>query len=86
MASPRSVVRYGYVANPPKKPKASLDPKPLKWSKPGLPFDLYEDSQEPFNAKAWQARREKRELEAADEGTTRKFTKMDLQAVFFEGP
>ena len=81
MASPRSVVRYGYVANPPKKPKASLDPKPLKWSKPGLPFDLYEDSQEPFNAKAWQARREKRELEAADEGTTRKFTKMDLQAV-----
>ena len=76
-----SVVRYGYMPNPPKKPKAALDPAPLKWAKRGVPFDLHEDSQEPYNAKSWRTRHEKREVEAADEGKACKFSRMDLQSV-----
>ena len=76
-----SIVRYGYVPIPPKQAQADLDPQPLTWAKPGVPVDLHEDSQEPFNACAWRGRREKRELEAADQGKQSKFTKLDLQAV-----
>ena len=76
-----SVVRYGYMPNPPKKPKQALDPAPLKWSKRGVQFDLHEDCQEPYNAQSWRVRHEKREVEAADEGKACKYTKLDLQSV-----
>ena len=39
--------------------KAAVDTEALPWSAAGVPFNVFEDSQEPFVATAWTKRREK---------------------------
>jgi len=73
-----SALRYGMES--PKKPNP--DKSPLRWVPPGAsPIDLFEESQEPFTAKAWRVRREERDCEAAKEGANSGFTKLDFNAL-----
>jgi len=58
-----SAVRYGTFAT---ERKPQVDGAPLTWTADGSHLNLYEESQEPFNAKALKARREKREREAIE--------------------
>ena len=44
----------------------------------GLPLDLFEESQQPFCATAWRARREKRDRQAAANSKDERFTKLDF--------
>ena len=84
-----SMVRYGYFTTD-KKPVVDV-PGCLPWSHDGSSLDLYKESQEPWNASAHQARREKREREAyavATPGAKKKaktdekpFSKMDFFAL-----
>lgn len=48
---------------------------------PGESFDAFKESQQPFNASAWRAKREKRDMEAAAEGASTVFTKLDFNAL-----
>ena len=82
-----SAVRYGAFAT---EKKPHLDSDPLTWTADGSTLCLYEESQEPFNAAAIKARREKRERDA--EGLARptdakkayRFGKLDLLAVIID--
>ena len=56
-----SAVRYCHFTTP---SKMAVDDSPLTWSMAGAPLNLHEESQEPFNAAALRARREKRERDA----------------------
>jgi len=58
-----SAVRYGTFAT---QTKREVDSTPLAWTADGSHLNLHEESQEPFNAKALKARREKREREESD--------------------
>ena len=73
-----SVVRYGTVPTP---RKAEIDDAPYKWSADGVDFDLFEDSQQPFNAHAWRARREKQDCEASKKDKSGVFTKLDFTSL-----
>ena len=76
-----SAVRYGKES--PK--KLEPDPSPLRWVPPGHPpIDLFEDSQQPFQAAAWRKRREHRDDEAATEGRNHVFTKLDFTALVLD--
>ena len=84
-----SAVRYGAFATA-RKPQVDL--APLTWSSTGESLALYEESQEPFNAKAFKGKREATEMRvaamAADQGVGSqavekpgKFTKLDFTAL-----
>ena len=73
-----SAVRYGHVPSP-KKP--TVDPDPLVWTHDGRTIDLYAESQEPWLARAWKARREAHECESARKGKGAKFNKTDLTSL-----
>ena len=84
-----SAVRYCHMPETEK----SVDEDPLLWvpeaswrkSRPDAgspPFDLFEESQEAFEAPAWRGRREKRDREAAKKGESAPpFSKMDFMAL-----
>ena len=55
-----SAVRYLTV---PSDKKVAVDAEPLSWAADGKALNLYEESQEPFNALAMKRRREKKALE-----------------------
>ena len=66
--------------------KPMVDANPVQWAKNGVPLNLYEESQEPFNAKALKRRREAVEArgngdDKPDEGAKVKFTKLDFHAL-----
>ena len=73
-----SAVRYGTVPTP-KKPV--VDDSPETWSADGGEFDLFEESQQPYNAGAWRARREKKDCTASVEETAPTFTKLDFTSL-----
>ena len=68
-----SVVRYLTHTNPPK--KLVVDGDRLVWSAPGVEFDVFEDAQELFQAKAWTQRRQKTDAESGSQPSTRPFSK-----------
>ena len=77
-----SAVRYGFYPTT-KKPKT--DKKPLCWTCPGIPpIDLFEDSQQPYQAHAWVARREGKDREAESKGTNTFFTKLDFTSLVLD--
>ena len=77
-----STVRYG-VFSTAKKPV--VDEKPLQYTKNGTPMNLYEESQEPFCAKAWKRKREDTEKQVSwkDKKACR-FTLVDFTAVVLD--
>ena len=72
-----SVLRYGTEFSM----KDDVDDKPDVWLAKGEVFDLFEESQEQYQANASVARRQKRDLNAAKEGKAVKFTKYDLTSL-----
>jgi hypothetical protein len=75
-----SAVRYGHTAS---LRKPAVDASPLVWTQSGAGLNLFEESQEPWNANAVKRRREQAAA-AADgqkDGKKTKFTKMDFSAV-----
>jgi len=78
-----SVLRY-LTTPTAKKPVVDNIKDMYVWTARGEALDLYEESQQPFQAKAWKRRREMQELAAASgEGPIKKsrFTKLDFTAV-----
>lgn len=78
-----SAVRYGAAATP---RKQTVDDAPLAWTPDGRELNLYEESQEPFVAKAWKRRREQKELGAEGvakqgKGGIATFAKIDFIAL-----
>ena len=63
------------------KKKLEVDGDRAVWLAPGESFNAFEESQEPFNARSWRAKREKRDMNAAAEGTSTVFTKLDFTAL-----
>jgi len=81
-----SVLRYLTTPSA-KKPVVDKIGDMYVWTASGGALDLYEESQEPFQAKAWKRRREKQELVAAGgQGPAKKgrFTKLDFTAVVID--
>ena len=75
-----SAIRYLYIETP---TKAEVDPEPWYWEKDGKSLDLFEMSQQPYNAEIWRKRREQKEKAAAGQDKKAKttFTKLDMYAV-----
>ena len=73
-----SAVWYGHVPFP-RKPVAHE--APVGWRRDGKRLDVFEESQEPFNAHALKAARERGDLSAAALGKRRNFTKLDFTAM-----
>ena len=73
-----SAVRYGVV---PTSKKPLVDESPETWSVDGVALDLFEDSQQPFNAAAWRARREKRDCAASTKDEAPSFNKLDFTSL-----
>ena len=61
--------------------KTEVDNDRVLWSLPGLAFDPFEDAQEGFQAKAWNARREKKATEAPALNQAEIFSKLDFMAL-----
>ena len=77
-----SLIRYGFFPTL-KKPKTDDDP--LRWTGAGVaPINLFEDGQEPFQAKAWVKRREQKDREGDSKGANTSFTKLDFTALVLE--
>jgi hypothetical protein len=84
-----SVVRYGTFTTP-KKPV--VDAEPLTWHVDGAELNLFEESQEPFNATAMKRRREVAAMRAAGDAVraggkiakTERFTVVDFKALVAE--
>ena len=60
------------------KRKLEVDADREVWLAEGESFDAFKESQEPYNAKAWRTKREKRDMEAAADGQPASFTKLDF--------
>ena len=73
-----SAVRYGHSGT---EKKPAVDKEAWRWTRDGHELDLFEDSQQPFKAEAWRARREKRDREAAAEQRETKLTKIDFYSL-----
>ena len=76
-----SAVRYLHI---PTNRKRRVDRKPEVWTRDGRTLNLYEMSQQPFQASAWKADRERRASEPLHEKTgknTERFTKLDFNAL-----
>ena len=74
-----SIMRYLVYTSETK--KAEVDAERLLWSLPGVVFDPFEDAQEGFQAKAWNARREKKAMEAPALHQSETFSKLDFLAL-----
>ena len=61
--------------------KLEVDGDRLVWLAPGEAFDAFKESQEPYNAGAWRAKREKRDLEASRQGKPAVFTSLDFKSL-----
>ena len=72
-------MRYLVYTSEPK--KREVDGDRLLWSLPGVVFDPFEDAQEGFQAKAWNARREKKAMEAPALHQSESFSKLDFLAL-----
>ena len=78
-----SVLRY--VTHTTEK-KTVVDSAREVWLAPGESFDAFKESQQAYNACAWRAKREKREMTAAPTGKPASFTKLDfITLVLSEG-
>ena len=75
-----SACRYGVCVTP---QKPSVDTKPLQHTMDGQALNLFEESQQPFLAAAWSARREQRALQPNTNGEER-FTKLDFNALIID--
>ena len=78
-----SAVRYGHIPTP-KKP--IVDQAPYQWTRDGHAMNLFEESQQPFQASMWKRRREALDAsECADPSIKKKrFGKLDLTAVILD--
>lgn len=78
-----SAVRYGVMATT-RKPE--VDGAPLVFTQSGQPLNLFEESQEPWNANAQKRRREAAAVVAAASAVAKKvrFNKMDFTAVVID--
>ena len=72
-----SVLRYGTELSK----KDDVDDKPHVWLARGEALDIFEESQQPYQAKAWVARREKKDIKAAKADKTATFTKLDFTSL-----
>jgi len=72
-----SVLRYGTEFSQ----KEGLDDKPHVWLARGEVLDIFEESQEPYQAKAAVGRRQRKDAQAAQDGKTSKFTKLDFTSI-----
>ena len=75
-----SIVRYLTSTSTHK----SIDAAYLKYAAEGVVFDTFEDANEPFVAKAWTGRREKKDMNAEAEGQGSVFTKLDFNALVID--
>ena len=80
-----SAVRYGVFTT---EKKAEVDPEPLVWVADGAELNLYEESQEPWNAYAFKKNREAAAARAAGDATksgkkrkAEKFSNLDFKAM-----
>jgi len=81
-----SAVRYCHIATP---TKPDVDETPWIWTarwegfanEAGAVVDLFEKSQQPFQADTWRKRREKQDKEASKAGGKTSFTKLDFTAL-----
>lgn len=80
-----SAIRYGFVPTP---AKPDVDEEPWVWTpewagpaSEAAAVDLFELSQEPFQADSWRKRREGHDKEASQKGAKTCFSKLDLTAV-----
>lgn len=78
-----SAVRYGHI---PSTHKEEVDLEPHVWTAAGTALDLFAESQEPWQARAWKRRREEHEKAASvsTKGRRMTFTKLDLTALIME--
>jgi len=72
-----SALRYLVFAT---KKKLEVDADRVLWLGPGETFNAFKESQEPFCAKAWTARREEREMVAGAEEKPPVFTELDFKS------
>eukprot|EP00973_Karenia_brevis_P031913 4404171-Karenia_brevis.AAC.1 len=76
-----------YLTVPTEKKPVVDDPEKLYiWTRSGRSLDLYAESQEPFIARAWKQRRERKELKEAAGGSNKRarFSKLDLTAIILD--
>ena len=72
-----SVLRYGTGLSK----KDDVDDKPEIWLGSGETIDIYEESQQPYQAKAWVARRERKDVQDARDDKAAKFSKLDFTSL-----
>ena len=72
-----SVLRYGTELSK----KDGVDDAPDVWLADGEVLNMFEESQERYQAKAFVARREKQDVQAAKEGKAATFTKLDFTSI-----
>ena len=75
-------MRYCLYTNPPK--KLEVDTERLPWVAAGLTFDVFREAQESFQVKAWNQRRETKDIEAPAPQERVTFTQLDLHALVEE--
>ena len=61
--------------------KLEVDADRVVWLAAGETFDAFKESQEPYNAKAWRAKREKRDMASSAEGSAAVFTDLDFKSL-----
>jgi len=61
--------------------KLEVDEDRVVWLAPGESFNAFKESQEPWNAPAWRAKRERRDMKAASENKPAVFTKLDFNSL-----
>ena len=73
-----SVLRYGVF---PSEHKPHVDQDYLVWFAEGETCDVFAESQQPYNSKAWRGRREQKDKEAAAVGKPATFSKLDFTSL-----
>ena len=76
-----TIVRY---LRKPTEHKPVVDPDPVVWTRDGRELNLFEECNEPFQAKGWVANRERRLSEPMSEKQKKqeRFTHLDFKALF----
>ena len=64
--------------------KEDIDDKPHIWLARGEALDMFAESQEPYHAKAAVGRRQKKDMKAAQEGKSVRFTKFDFISIVLD--
>ena len=73
-----TAMRYLHVETP---TKPEVDAEPWQWTADGSQLDLYELSQQPYNAELWRKRREASEKMAGAKKAKTSFNKLDLTSL-----